>query len=136
MNEYLLSLLGGAAIGLSSLLLMRSQGKIAGISGIVDRVSKPFSKPEPWQVQFTLGLLFAGILAAIFAPESLKAPSVNTGVLILAGLLVGVGTRLANGCTSGHGICGLSRLSGRSVVAVATFMSVGILTRLILGGIL
>lgn len=117
------SLLGGMLIGLASIGIMLLTRRIAGISGIVGGMLTPTAGDFGWRLAFTLGLVGSG--AALYALEpaafsSAGAPS--PGLLALAGLLVGFGTRLGNGCTSGHGVCGLSRLSPRSAVATSVFM--------------
>jgi len=135
------SLLGGVLIGISAALLLGTVGRIAGISGIVGRV---FSVPEPgqnhaWRFSFISGLLVGGLVLSLFFPASLGAPlrSAWPG-LAAAGLLVGVGTQLGNGCTSGHGVCGLARGSLRSLVATLVFMGVAgavvFVERHVLGG--
>ncbi len=126
-------LAGGALIGLASVLLMLLHGRIAGISGIlgglVGGLLGSGSKPETlWRLAFVLGLLYAPLLYRrwdVVGPIHVEAGS---GTLVAAGLLVGFGTRLAGGCTSGHGVCGLSRLSLRSLAAVAAFMGAGFVT--------
>ncbi len=125
---FLLPLLGGILIGLGTTILLAFAGKIAGISGIL---SSFLSKPEKiisWQLLFLLGFLSGGIFMKILFP-SFFTYSLNASILeiILGGILVGFGTRLGNGCTSGHGVCGLSRLSLRSFVATFLFLSIGIL---------
>ena len=126
MHPFIAALLGGALIGLSASLLLLLQGRIAGISGIIGGLLPPTPGDADWRVTFVAGLVFAGLVATIAAPEAFDASPLRTvGVTAVAGLLVGYGTRLGNGCTSGHGICGLSRLSGRSLVSVLTFMAAG-----------
>jgi len=125
------ALLGGALIGLAAVIMMATIGKIAGISGIFSSTLKPTSA-LPWQWAFISGLLVSGLLVHwLYRPIPLQIES-HTLVLIVAGLLVGFGTRLGNGCTSGHGVCGVSRFSPRSLVATAVFVGVGILTVLVL----
>lgn len=126
-------LAGGVLIGLASVLLMLLHGRIAGISGIVGGLLAGFlgggSKPETlWRLAFVLGLLYAPLLYRQWDAVGPIHVEAGTSTLVLAGLLVGFGTRLAGGCTSGHGICGLSRLSLRSLAAVAAFMSAGFVT--------
>ena len=121
-----LSTLGGALIGASASVMLLLEGRVAGISGIVGGLFTPKAGDIGWRLAFMGGLLTAGIGGTLLAPDSVaveidRAP----WMLILAGLLVGVGTRLGNGCTSGHGVCGLSRLSPRSLASVVTFMAVG-----------
>lgn len=126
MNPFIAALLGGALIGLSASLLLLLQGRIAGISGILGGLLPPTAGDADWRVAFVAGLVAAGTVATIAAPAAFDATSLRSvGVTALAGLLVGYGTRLGNGCTSGHGICGLARLSGRSLVSVLTFMAAG-----------
>lgn len=125
-----MALIGGVLIGFSALLLYASLGRIAGISGITYNVLERGQRH--WRWPFLIGLL-AGPWLALAAGASLPAVAIPTraggvALLVAAGLLVGFGTRLGNGCTSGHGICGLSRLSPRSLVAVTVFMAMGVLT--------
>jgi len=122
-------LLGGALIGLSATLLLWSIGRIAGISGIVNGLGTAPRSDRAWRAAFLLGLMVAGGIAMQFlpyAPSRLQTGS--TPILLLAGLLVGFGTRMGGGCTSGHGVCGLGRLSWRSLAAVLTFMLTAIAT--------
>ena len=135
------SLFGGMLIGLSAALLLLFDGKIAGISGIVGGVLSPVKNDTLWRFMFIVGLLTGGFFFHQIAPQSFAIEiSRSTGALTLAGLLVGFGTRLGNGCTSGHGVCGISRLSARSILATATFMATGILTVFVInhlfGGVL
>lgn len=118
------SLIGGLLIGFSTLLLIRWLGKVAGISSIVGQLWSGKPADRTWRLAFVAGLLVSPLLYRLFAP--LPAMQIEAGlpVLIVAGLLVGFGTRLGSGCTSGHGVCGLSRLSLRSLVATLTFMLV------------
>ena len=121
------ALLGGLLIGLSSSLLLFGLGRIAGISGIV--AGALFDVKVPWRRSFLAGLIGMGVLLAYFSPSSFAIAHASSPVtIVVAGLLVGVGTRLGAGCTSGHGVCGLPRFSGRSAVAVATFIATGIVT--------
>jgi len=128
------ALAGGALIGLASGLLMLANGRIAGISGILAGVLKPLGRDGDWRIAFLVGLFAAPGLWAVLSPEGLPVSRFSVAgsggwlAIALGGLLVGFGTRLANGCTSGHGICGLSRLSPRSLVAVGTFMVFGFAT--------
>lgn len=121
------ALAGGALIGLSALLLRSTIGRVSGISGIIGNSIE--GQPLPWRLPFLLGLP-AGVLlftALKGAPPAFTITS-STLQLILAGLLVGFGTRMGNGCTSGHGICGMSRGSVRSITATLIFMVTGMLT--------
>jgi uncharacterized membrane protein YedE/YeeE len=101
---------------------------VAGISGIVGGLVHPAPGDLGWRALFVGGLLFGGLLAALALPAAFPAARVSWATAALAGLLVGVGTRLANGCTSGHGVCGVSRLSLRSIAATATFIATGAVT--------
>lgn len=117
------SLAGGLVIGLASALLYAGSGRIAGMTGIAAGLLPHASREgRDWRVAFALGFLGVAALVARLAPATFGAPTATLGTLIVAGVLVGAGTRLANGCTSGHGVCGLSRFSPRSLASVATFM--------------
>ncbi len=124
-------LLGGALIGLAASLVLLGNGRIAGISGILGSLLYR-GRERAWQSAFLLGLFFAGFVFAWLSPGAFAAPPRTLAVLALSGLLVGFGTRIGSGCTSGHGVCGISRLSPRSVVATLTFMGAAILTVLVL----
>lgn len=124
------SLAGGALIGLAAVLLMLFQGQIAGISGILSRLLSPAADGETTgRLAFVAGLVLAP-LVAYAAVSAWPVPQIaaTIPVLVIAGLLVGFGSVWGNGCTSGHGVCGLSRLSLRSLIAVATFMTSAIAT--------
>lgn len=135
------ALLGGALIGLAASVLLLGNGRIAGISGIFSGLLRPTAGDLAWRVAFLGGLLSGGMLLGLFAPETI-APSVHRGlaVTVLAGVLVGFGVRMGNGCTSGHGVCGLSRLSTRSLIATVSFLGIGMATasaiQLLFGGVL
>ena len=120
------ALVGGALIGLAAVLLVLFNGRIAGISGIVGSLLPPRAQGSAWQVAFVIGLLAAPWVYGLFAPVPAAASPASWPVLVLAGLLVGFGTRLGGGCTSGHGVCGTARLSPRSLVATGLFMLAGI----------
>ena len=128
------ALLGGALIGLGASLLMLSHGRIAGISGIFGGLFDPAGEEKGFRLSFLAGLLLAGVLARLVHPSTL--PTATPGLVVggVAGLLVGFGTQLGSGCTSGHGVCGLSRLSKRSLVATLTFIATGMLTVALLRG--
>ena len=117
---------GGVLIGVGAALLVLLNGRVAGISGIVGGLLVARRSDVAWRVAFVLGLL-AAPLTMLFYPMAPRIEA-GTGTLVLAGLLVGIGTSYASGCTSGHGVCGLSRLSPRSLVATAAFMAAGIAT--------
>jgi uncharacterized membrane protein YedE/YeeE len=122
------SLAGGVIIGISTAMFVLLNGRIAGISGVLGGLLKPVRGDISWRVAFILGLVGAPLLYALFT--ELPRPQIDAGYagLIVAGLLVGVGTRFGSGCTSGHGVCGISRLSPRSLVATVTFMAAGFAT--------
>jgi uncharacterized membrane protein YedE/YeeE len=122
------ALLGGMLIGLASAMLVLLNGRIAGISGILGGLLLPSSGDIAWRAAFILGLVGAPLVYAMFTVLPAVQIDAGNGSLIVAGLLVGVGTRYGSGCTSGHGVCGLSRLSLRSAVATAIFMGTGFLT--------
>jgi uncharacterized membrane protein YedE/YeeE len=122
------ALAGGVLIGLSASLLLVMSGRVAGISGIVSGLLLGPRSDAGWRALFVAGLLSAGGVAAWLAPASIGNAPYSLLTLAVAGLLVGVGTRLGNGCTSGHGVCGISRLSRRSLVASLTFVGTGMLT--------
>jgi uncharacterized protein len=130
MHPYLLALIGGMLIGVSAVLLMAFSGRVAGVSGIVAGLLPPNpAKDRTWRIAFILGLLLAPtVLAFATGDNRIGPPAVGPALLIAAGLLVGIGTALSNGCTSGHGICGVSRLSPRSASAVAVFVATAMLT--------
>jgi len=118
---------GGALIGLAAVLLMMLTGRIAGISGILGDLADLAGTDRFWRLAFLAGLI-AAPLVLFASPYALRSPSLpGWPILVAAGLLVGVGTRLGSGCTSGHGICGIARLSPRSIAATITFMCVAIL---------
>lgn len=123
------ALAGGLLIGLAAALLALCCGRIAGISGIAGQLLSPGTPDRLWRFAFLAGLFASPWLLGLFS-ELGNAPQSEASAtqLLFAGLLVGLGTRLANGCTSGHGVCGLARLSPRSLAAVASFMAAGFLT--------
>jgi uncharacterized membrane protein YedE/YeeE len=122
------SLAGGALIGLAAALLILGSGRIAGISGIVGGLFRPASGDTGWRIAFVVGLLAAPLVWGLFAALPAVQSDAGTPTLVVAGLLVGVGTRYGSGCTSGHGVCGLSRLSPRSLAATLAFMGAGFVT--------
>lgn len=126
---------GGALIGLSASILLLAHGQIAGISGIVGNVVAR-NPGAGWRLAFLLGLSLGGIGVALAFPAALSMTgSRSLPVLAVSGLLVGFGSRLGAGCTSGHGVCGLSRRSPRSLVSVAVFMGTGFATAMLVHGV-
>jgi uncharacterized membrane protein YedE/YeeE len=125
------ALAGGALIGISAALFILLNGRIAGITGIVGGLFKPAKGDVSWRIAFTLGLIIAPIVWLLFSPLPVITIDADYDLLIVAGLIVGFGTRLGSGCTSGHGVCGISRLSPRSIISTLTFMGTGFLTVLI-----
>ena len=134
------SLFGGVLIGLSAVMVMALFGRIAGIAGITQgAMALPgAAKDSDWRWAFLAGLVLAPLAVTVLGGTVEQTVPDNLGGMALAGLLVGLGTALGSGCTSGHGVCGLARLSGRSLAAVVTFMAAGFVTvfvlRHILGG--
>lgn len=132
-----MGLLGGAMIGLAAGSLLLFNGRIAGISGIYGSMLQPVRGDGMWRILFVAGLLAGGLVLRLVQPAALPVGSgdipAGTGVLVVAGLLVGFGTQMGSGCTSGHGVCGMSRLSPRSLVATSVFMAAGMLTVLLAG---
>jgi uncharacterized protein len=128
MNTWAFGLAGGALIGLAAALLLWSIGRIAGISGIVNGIVEGTRGDRAWRVAFIAGMMIAGAVMLQFVPAPVRAQAGATPILLAAGFLVGFGTRMGNGCTSGHGVCGLGRLSRRSLAAVVTFMAAGMAT--------
>ena len=125
------SLLGGVLLGVAAGALFLNSGRILGITGIVEGLLKPKSGDTSWRLAFLLGLFAAPLVAKLLLPaELIHAPRIdaNWTMVITAGLLVGFGTRWGAGCTSGHGICGLSRFSLRSLIATLSFMGTGFVT--------
>ena len=125
------SLSGGILLGVAAALFILINGRILGISGIVGGLLPPKKGDSAWRLSFLLGLAASPWVFRLIAPSGFMAEprfDASAGLIALAGLLVGLGTRYGSGCTSGHGICGLSRMSPRSVAATLTFMAVGFLT--------
>lgn len=122
------ALAGGALIGLAAAIFVLFNGRIAGISGIVAGLLRPVAGGIGWRVAFLAGMVGAPVVYAALAPLPPVHIDADWGALVAAGLLVGVGTRYGAGCTSGHGVCGLSRLSLRSLVATLAFMGAGFAT--------
>ncbi|MEZ4367317.1 MAG: YeeE/YedE family protein [Kofleriaceae bacterium] len=135
-TSWLLALAGGALIGAAAALLMLTHGRIAGISGVVGSLLPPgAARDRGWRLAFVVGLLVPGAVAAVVAPEAIGASVRPLAWVAVAGILVGAGTPLGSGCTSGHGVCGLARLSRRSLAAVLTFMTTGIITVAVVRGL-
>jgi len=127
------SLVGGMLIGFAAALFVLLNGRIAGISGVLGGLLKPSRGDVLWRFAFVVGIVAAPLAYSVFV--ALPSVQIDAGyaALVAAGLLVGVGTRYGAGCTSGHGVCGLSRLSLRSLVATGTFMGAGFVTVYVLG---
>jgi len=122
------ALAGGVLIGLAVTMLLLLNGRIAGISGIVGGLLRPVKGDIGWRLAFVAGLIAAPLLFRLWTALPPVQVDAGWGTLIVAGLLVGIGTRYGSGCTSGHGVCGISRLSPRSLVATVLFMAAGFLT--------
>jgi uncharacterized membrane protein YedE/YeeE len=134
------ALIGGAIIGIAVSLMLVFNGRVTGISGIVSGLLKPHRDDAFWRVAFLLGLLSGGLVLKVLRPDMFVLSSYVTSFdYAIAGLLVGFGTLLGNGCTSGHGVCGISRLSMRSILATIIFIFFGILSlvvfKMIRGGL-
>ncbi len=129
MTEYIMPLLGGALIGLAASLMLYLNGRVTGISGIIYGATISLKKGDvSWRWFFISGMLLGGFVLKLFNPEAFGGPLPTANwTLVVAGFLVGFGTVLGSGCTSGHGVCGVSRFSSRSLVATITFMAAGIL---------
>ncbi|MFZ0486506.1 MAG: YeeE/YedE family protein [Arenicellales bacterium] len=134
----LLSLTGGLIIGVAASIFILVNGRVAGISGIVGGLLRPTTGDSTWRLAFVLGLVSAPLVYELFAVLPAARIDAHWPVLVVAGLLVGLGTQYASGCTSGHGVCGVSRLSPRSLGATLVFVTTGIVTvylvRFLLGG--
>lgn len=130
--DWILALIGGLLIGASVSLFLYSFGRVTGISGIIGSLLMNEKEGRDEKGLFIIGLLLGGVALKLFYPQSFSGHTdLNYAGLVLAGLLVGFGTSLGSGCTSGHGVCGISRLSWRSIIATCTFMASGILFVLI-----
>ncbi|GAC13822.1 YeeE/YedE family protein [Aliiglaciecola lipolytica] len=129
MNDiYIQALVGGMVLGLGAALLMFTLGKIAGISGITFSAITSYSSTNLWRWAFLVGLIIAPIITAQFGYKLPTEAATGIPLLIIAGLLVGIGTKVGSGCTSGHGICGIGRFSKRSIIATITFMFTAFVT--------
>lgn len=128
-QEWINALTGGVIIGLAVTIMLLWNGRVTGISGIINGLIFPTSGDTAWRFLFVLGLILGGFTLQFFNPATLSSQlSTDTLATILAGLLVGFGTILGSGCTSGHGVCGISRLSPRSIIATITFISAGMIS--------
>ena len=123
-----IALAGGILLGLAAAIFVLLNGRVLGISGIVGGLLRPRSGDIAWRVTFLLGMLVAPWLYGLLTGPAQPRIDAGWGMVVLAGLLVGVGTRYGSGCTSGHGVCGLSRMSPRSLVATLAFMGAGFVT--------
>ena len=129
MQTVFIPLLGGVLIGLAVSLMLLFNGRVTGISGIISKALGPRNQDSIWRFTFLVGLLSGGLLLRYFQPEVfLNTSGRSLTVIVLAGLLVGYGTVMGSGCTSGHGVCGISRFSFRSFLATVTFMLFGFLS--------
>jgi hypothetical protein len=131
MNDFtpIPALMGGALIGVAASLILLTHGKVAGISGIYGGLFRRGTSDRAFRLAFIAGLILTGALVRVFLPAAFMTGwSATLPVALAAGLLVGFGTQLGNGCTSGHGVCGISRLSIRSLIATATFIGTGMAT--------
>jgi uncharacterized protein len=123
------ALLGGTVLGIGLVMVLLASGRVAGVSGVVGALLPPRRGDWAWRLAFVIGLFAGGVAIRGFVPESMVfALDRSTPALVVAGLLVGYGSRLGNGCTSGHGVCGLARLSPRSLLATAVFIATGAVT--------
>lgn len=125
---YLIALAGGVLIGGGAAALYLLSGRIAGVSGILGGALLPRTGETGWRLMFLAGLISGGAVGALAAPQAFGVPRGSVLLLAAAGLLVGLGTSLGNGCTSGHGVCGVSRLSRRSIAATALFIAAGMVS--------
>ncbi|MGZ3771225.1 MAG: YeeE/YedE family protein [Bdellovibrio sp.] len=127
-QEWINALLGGGVIGTAVSLMLLWNGRVTGISGIVNGILTPAKNDTAWRIFFVAGLFLGGIATKILNPDAFSGTlTTDNWTLVVAGLLVGFGTILGSGCTSGHGVCGISRLSPRSIVATMTFIAAGVL---------
>ena len=132
-NEWMMALLGGALIGISASLMLLWNGRVTGISGIVNGVITPAKGDTAWRWYFIGGLITGGLTIQFVKPSAFSGQlETGTWTIVAAGLLVGFGTILGSGCTSGHGVCGISRLSPRSLIATFVFIGAGVLAVVVL----
>ncbi len=133
-TDWIRALAGGAVIGVSATLMLALNGRVTGISGITGGLVLPTAGDVRWRALFVGGLMVGGRLMHLAMPGAFTPSRASVATAAVAGLLVGVGTRVGNGCTSGHGICGISRLAPRSLAATVTFIAAGAVTVLLTGG--
>lgn len=124
----LASLFGGILIGLAAVILMAFNGRIAGMTAMLGGVIEPKNPDSPWRIAFLVGAITAPFIATLFGAEFSFASPTTGALLALGGVIVGIGVTYGSGCTSGHGVCGLARLSPRSLVATLTFMATTVVT--------
>ena len=137
MNQFVMAAIGGGLIGVAASILLLTQGRIAGISGITGALMKSDVKDKGWRWAFFLGLLCGGVLLSVVNPDVFVVSEERpVWMMAIAGVLVGVGTQMGSGCTSGHGVCGITRLSPRSLIATGVFMAFGMLISTVLAGVL
>jgi uncharacterized membrane protein YedE/YeeE len=129
------AIFGGLIIGAAASAFLLLEGRVLGVSGITGRISELNKGDTLWRILFVLGALLGGFVASQIWPQNFSnlISGSNYPRLAMAGLLVGFGTKMGNGCTSGHGVCGIGRLSPRGIVATLTFMAMGILTVVVIG---
>lgn len=126
-QDWINALLGGSIIGLSVSLMLLWNGRVTGISGIINGLLSPTKGDSLWRALFVVGLILGGLVLKALNPGTFAGQlPTDTSTVIIAGLLVGFGTILGSGCTSGHGVCGISRMSPRSLVATVTFIAAGV----------
>lgn len=126
-QDWINALIGGSIIGVSVSLMLLLNGRVTGISGIINGILTPAKGDTAWRVLFVLGLLAGGLVVSAFNPTTFSGQlATDSWTVIVAGLLVGFGTILGSGCTSGHGVCGISRMSPRSLVATMIFIAAGV----------
>ncbi len=122
-------IMGGVIIGIAATIMLLFSGRVTGISGILGGLLNPKTQDKSWRLFFVVGLLFGGVTLKLLRPDFFTVISSASPMdYLIAGFLVGFGTLLGNGCTSGHGVCGISRLSPRSILATVTFISAGIIS--------
>lgn len=126
-QDWINAILGGVIIGISVSLMLLMNGRVTGISGIINGMLSPMRGDSLWRVLFLVGLLLGGLVLKVLQPDKIGGElTTDMWTTVVAGLLVGFGTVMGSGCTSGHGVCGISRLSPRSIVATVVFIAAGI----------